>query len=65
VFEGDMEWTVAMAFRLLDGEADERNIARVATLIQNPDVAKALERSLQRDAAIPKRQHDRIAGRRR
>ena len=65
VFEGDKDWIVSMAFRLLDGEADERNIARVAALIQDTDVAKALERSIQRDAAIAKRQQDWIASRRR
>jgi len=58
VFEGDREWNLSMAFRLLDGEVDERNIGRVAALIQNPDAAKALERSMERDAAIAKRQRD-------
>lgn len=47
-----------MAFRLLDGEVDERNIGRVAALIQNPDAAKALERPMERDAAIANRQRD-------
>ena len=61
VFEGDSSWLVSTAFRLLDGQADERSIARVSALMQNPDVAKALERSKQRDAAMAKRQQDWIA----
>ena len=63
IFEGDTEWIVSMASRLLDG-ADERTIARVAALMQNPDVVKALAPSIQRDAAIAKRQQDWISGRR-
>ena len=63
IFEGDTEWIVSMASRLLDG-ADERTIARVAALMQNPDVVKALEPSIQRDAAIAKRQQDWISRRR-
>ena len=64
VFEGDTKWNVSIASQLLDGQADERKIGRVAALMQNPEVAKALERSIQRDAAIAKRQQDWIAGRR-
>jgi hypothetical protein len=52
---------VSIALRLLDGEEDERKIARLAALMQNPDVAKVLERSKQRDAAIAKRQQVWIA----
>jgi hypothetical protein len=47
---------LSTAFSLLDGQADERTIARVSALMENPDVAKALERSMQRDAATAKRQ---------
>jgi len=56
IMEADTAWLVSIALRLLDGEADERKIARLAALMQNPDVAKVLERSKQRDAAIAKRQ---------
>ena len=54
---------VSIASRLLDGEADERKIARAAALMQNPDVAKILGPSMQRDAAIAKRQQEWIAAR--
>jgi creatinine amidohydrolase len=64
VFAGDIEWLVSNAFQLLDGQADERTIARVAALMENPNVATALERSTQRDAAMAKRQQDRIAAQR-
>ena len=64
VFEGDTSLNVLMASRLLDGQADERKINRVAAAMENPDLVKALERSIQRDAAIAKRQQDWIAGRR-
>ena len=43
--------------------ADERKIVRAAALMQNPDVAKALGPSIQRDAAIAKRQQEWIAAR--
>jgi hypothetical protein len=65
VFEGDRQGVVSIASRVLNREVDERTIARVGALTQNPDVAKALERSIQRDAAIAKRQQDWIASRRR
>ena len=52
---------VSIALRLLDGEADERKTARLAALMENPDLAKVLERSKQRDAAIAKRQQEWIA----
>jgi len=61
VFEGDTRGLVSTAFRILDGQTDERSIARVAASMQNPDIAKALERSKQRDAALAKRQQDWIA----
>ena len=60
-FEADTAGLVSIALRLLDGEADERKIARLAAMMENPDVAKVLERSKQRDAAIAKRQQEWIA----
>jgi hypothetical protein len=63
ITEADTGWNVKTATRLLDGEADERKIARAATLMQNPDVAKILGPSMQRDAAIAKRQQEWIAAR--
>ena len=53
---------MSSALRLLDGETDERKIARLGALMENPDVAKVLEQSKQRDAAIAKRQQEWIAG---
>jgi creatinine amidohydrolase/Fe(II)-dependent formamide hydrolase-like protein len=61
IVDADTAWNVSMASRLLDGEADERRIARAAALMQNPDVVKALGPSMQRDAAIAKRQQEWIA----
>ena len=61
IFEADTAGLVSIALRLLDGEADERKIARLAAMMENPDVAKVLERSKQRDAAIAKRQQEWIA----
>ena len=63
VFEGDARWLISIATSVLDGQADERKIARVSALIQNADVAKALEPSMQRDAATAKRQREWIAAR--
>src|SRR6185503_10365207 len=56
IFEADTGGLVSIALRLLDGEADERKTARLAALMENPDVAKVLQRSKQRDAAIAQRQ---------
>jgi len=61
IFEADTGGLVAIALRLLDGEADERKTARLAALAENPDVAKVLERSKQRNAGIAKRQQEWIA----
>jgi hypothetical protein len=61
IVEADRGWIISIASRLLDGEADERKIARAAALMQNPDVVKALGPSMQRDAAIAKRQQEWIA----
>ena len=63
ILDADTGWNVSIASRLLDGEADERQIARAAALMQNPDVTKALGLSMQRDAAIAKRQQEWIAWR--
>jgi len=63
IFEADTRGLVSMALRLLDGEADERKTARLAALMESPDVAKVLEPSKQRDAAIAKRQQEWIAAR--
>jgi creatinine amidohydrolase/Fe(II)-dependent formamide hydrolase-like protein len=63
ITEADTGWNVKMASRLLDGEADERKIARAAALMQNPDVAKILGPSMQRDAAIAERQQEWITAR--
>ena len=63
IFEADTGGLVSTALRLLDGEADERKTARLAALMENPDVAKALEPSKQRDAAIAKQQQEWIAAR--
>jgi hypothetical protein len=64
VFEGDIEWLVSNAFQLLDGQADERTMGRIAALMDNPNVATALALSMQRDAAMAKRQQDWIAAQR-
>jgi creatinine amidohydrolase/Fe(II)-dependent formamide hydrolase-like protein len=61
IIDADTGWNVSIALRLLDGEADERKVARAAALMQNPDVAKALGPSMQRDAAMAKRQQEWIA----
>jgi creatinine amidohydrolase/Fe(II)-dependent formamide hydrolase-like protein len=61
IFEADTAGLVSIALRLLDGEADERKTARLAALMENPDVAKVLGRSKQHDAAIAKRQQEWIA----
>ena len=58
IVEADNGWNVAMAFRLLDGEADERKVARAAALIQNAEVAKVLGPARERNAATAKRQQD-------
>jgi hypothetical protein len=63
IFDADTGGLVLIALRLLDGEADERNIGRAAALMQSPDVAKALGPSMQRDAAIAKRQQEWSAAR--
>jgi creatinine amidohydrolase/Fe(II)-dependent formamide hydrolase-like protein len=63
IFEADSGWLVSIALRLLDGEADERKIARVSARMQNPDVATALGPSKQRDAGIAKQQQEWIAAR--
>jgi creatinine amidohydrolase/Fe(II)-dependent formamide hydrolase-like protein len=63
IVEADTGWNVSIASRLLDGETDERRIARAAALMQNPDVVKALGPSRQRDAAIAKRQQEWSASR--
>jgi hypothetical protein len=60
-FEADTGGLVSIALRLLDGEANERKTARLAALMENPDVAKVFERSKERHAAIAKRQHEWIA----
>jgi creatinine amidohydrolase/Fe(II)-dependent formamide hydrolase-like protein len=61
IFEADTKELVAIALRLLDGEADERKITRLAARMENPAVAKTLEPSKQRDADIAKRQQEWIA----
>ena len=61
IFEADTKELVSIALRLLDGEVDERKTARLAALMANPGVAKVLEPSKQRDAAIAKRQQEWIA----
>ena len=63
IVDADTAWNVSIASRLLDGEVDERKIARAAALMENPDVMKALGPSMQRDAAIAKRQQEWIAAR--
>jgi creatinine amidohydrolase/Fe(II)-dependent formamide hydrolase-like protein len=61
IFEADTKALVSIALRLLDGEADERKTTRLAALMANPGVAKVLEPSRQRDAAIAQRQQEWIA----
>jgi hypothetical protein len=61
IFEADSNALVSIALRLLDGEVDERKTARLAALLANPGVAKVLEPSRQRDAAIAQRQQEWIA----
>jgi hypothetical protein len=63
IFDADTGGLVSIALRILDGEADERKTARLAALMENPDVAKVLERSKQRDAAIAQRQQEWIVAR--
>ena len=64
IFDADTKELVSIALRLLDGEVDERKTGRLAALMKIPGVAKALEPSKQRDAAIAKRQQEWIAGHR-
>ena len=61
IFEADTKQLVTIALRLLDGEADEHKIARIAARMANPAIAKVVEPSKQRDAAIAKRQQEWIA----
>jgi hypothetical protein len=61
VMEADSAWTVDIALRLLDGKADERQIARMWALDKFPEVAPAIEPSRQRDAAIARRQQEWLA----
>jgi len=63
ILEADTGGMVSLALRLLDGETDERTTARLAALMDNPNVARALEPSTERHAAIAKRQHEWIAAR--
>jgi creatinine amidohydrolase/Fe(II)-dependent formamide hydrolase-like protein len=64
IFEADTKQLVSIVLRLLDREADERNTARLAARMANPDVATILEASRRRDAAIAKQQQEWIAAHR-
>ena len=63
ILEADTGGLVSLALRLLDGETDERTTARLAALMDNPNVAKVLEPSTQRNAEMAKRQQEWSAAR--
>ena len=64
VFDGDNELMISLAVRLLDRQIDERDFDRVSSLLQNADVANALQVSMQRDRSIAQRQRDWLAAHR-
>jgi len=64
IFDGDTEWNVSLALRLLDQQTDERDLERVSGLLQNADAANALQASMQRDRTLAPRQRDWVAAHR-